>query len=275
MSSQQYYLKRALVLARRGGLKTQPNPRVGAIVVKNGKIVGAGFHEKCGEAHAEVNALKTAAAAGKDAEKGATLFVSLEPCHHQGKTPPCTAAILTSGIKEVYYCTKDTNPKVSGSGAEFLQSQGLLVEQVSLGELDQRFLSSWLFKQRHNRAKILGIVCLSINGELLNPKSLLSKAVYQRRFERFKGQFDLLISKQEELTQSVLKNHEQALCHCPSLIMRLREVSLLDELLVIHAPLLSPLASKESLQLRDLKLPALKLLSAKRFRELSLAHYQL
>lgn len=275
MSSQQYYLKRALVLARRGGLKTQPNPRVGAIVVKNGKIVGAGFHEKCGEAHAEVNALKTAAAAGKDAEKGATLFVSLEPCHHQGKTPPCTAAILNSGIKEVYYCTKDTNPKVSGGGAEFLQSQGLLVEQVSLGELDQRFLSSWLFKQRHNRAKILGIVCLSINGELLNPESLLSKAVYQRRFERFKGQFDLLISKQEELSESVLKNHEQALCHLPSLIMRLREVSLLDELLVIHAPLLSPLASKEALQLRDLKLPAMKLLSAKRFRELSLAHYQL
>src|ERR1051325_9383666 len=104
------YMRRALELARRGWGQTAPNPMVGAVVVRDGEVVGEGFHARYGEAHAEVVAL---AAAGERA-RGATLYVTLEPCAHYGKTPPCADAVIAAGVRRVVIATSDPNPEAAG-----------------------------------------------------------------------------------------------------------------------------------------------------------------
>lgn len=116
-------MKRALRLAVRGRGRTSPNPLVGAVVVRWGEIVGEGYHQRVGAAHAEVNAL---ADAGERA-KGGDLYVTLEPCNHQGRTPPCTRAVLDAGISRVFVGMTDPNPQVDGGGDDFLRSRGIPV----------------------------------------------------------------------------------------------------------------------------------------------------
>ena len=113
----------ALDLARKGEGTTSPNPMVGALVVKDDQVVGRGYHRYAGGPHAEVNALDAAGGLAK----GATLYVTLEPCNHTGRTPPCTHKILASGIGRVVAAMKDPNKKVSGHGAEFLERNGVSV----------------------------------------------------------------------------------------------------------------------------------------------------
>ena len=120
----EYFISRALNLAKKGQGLTSPNPAVGAVVVKNGIIVGEGFHEKAGQPHAEVIALNNA---GKNAE-GAAIYVTLEPCSHFGKTPPCVHKIKESGIKRVVSAIKDPNPLVSGKGLQYLINNGIEVK---------------------------------------------------------------------------------------------------------------------------------------------------
>lgn len=115
------YMKLALQLARSTKGQTSPNPVVGSIVVNDGQIVGVGAHLKAGEGHAEVHALEMA---GKKAE-GATIYVTLEPCSHYGKTPPCANLIVESGIKRAVIATKDPNPKVAGNGIKLLKKAGI------------------------------------------------------------------------------------------------------------------------------------------------------
>lgn len=122
--SDQKYMDRALKLAALAEGKTSPNPLVGAVIVKNGEIIGEGYHQKYGAAHAEINAL---AKAGARAE-GAELFVNLEPCSHFGKTPPCTQAIINSGVKRVVVALVDPNPQVAGRGIKQLREAGIKVE---------------------------------------------------------------------------------------------------------------------------------------------------
>ncbi len=119
-----FFMKMALDLAEKGRGFTSPNPMVGAVVVKNGKVVGRGYHEAAGKAHAEINAIDDA----KKNAKGAVLYVTLEPCNHFGKTPPCTDKILESGIKRVVAAIKDPNPDVKGGGAGYLRSKGVEVD---------------------------------------------------------------------------------------------------------------------------------------------------
>lgn len=116
-------MKRALQLARLGLGHTNPNPLVGAVIVKNGRIIGEGYHEYYGGPHAEINALKSV----KEDVKGAQLYVTLEPCCHYGKTPPCVDAIVKSGIKDVYIAMEDPNKLVSGKGIKHLKEAGLNV----------------------------------------------------------------------------------------------------------------------------------------------------
>ncbi len=128
-----YFMRRALKLALYGAGSVSPNPMVGAVLVKNDKIIGEGYHEKFGSSHAEINALKQA---GKNA-KDATLFVTLEPCCHFGKTPPCTNAILQSGIKKVVIGMLDPNPLVKGKGINILKTNKISTEIENLsGEID-------------------------------------------------------------------------------------------------------------------------------------------
>jgi diaminohydroxyphosphoribosylaminopyrimidine deaminase / 5-amino-6-(5-phosphoribosylamino)uracil reductase len=116
-------MRRALELAERGRGLTSPNPMVGAVVVRNGEIVGEGFHERAGGPHAEVAAL---AAAGAQA-RGATLYVTLEPCNHHGRTPPCTQSVFAAGITRVVTGAADLNPFVAGGGVEALRAAGVAV----------------------------------------------------------------------------------------------------------------------------------------------------
>ncbi len=119
----QYFMKMALDLAVKGIGCTSPNPMVGAVVVKDGRLVGSGYHQMVGGPHAEVNAIE---AAGEQAN-GATLYVTLEPCNHTGRTPPCTQKIIEAGIRRVVVAMMDPNTHVAGGGAKFLSEQGIPV----------------------------------------------------------------------------------------------------------------------------------------------------
>ncbi|GKU26805.1 hypothetical protein CFB3_35060 [Clostridium folliculivorans] len=117
------YMKRALELAKKGEGYTSPNPMVGAVIVKDGRVIGEGYHEVYGSHHAEINAFLNAT----EDVKGATMYVTLEPCSHYGKTPPCANAIVEKGIKKVIIAVEDPNPLVSGRGIKILKEAGIEV----------------------------------------------------------------------------------------------------------------------------------------------------
>ena len=130
----QNYMLRAIQLAKQGEGWTNPNPMVGAVIVKNGRIIGKGYHKKCGELHAERNAI----ASLTESAEGATIYVTLEPCCHYGKTPPCTEAIIEQKIKRVVIGSRDPNPKVSGKGIKMLREAGIeVIEDFMREECDR------------------------------------------------------------------------------------------------------------------------------------------
>ncbi len=126
-------MRRALALAKRGYGTTSPNPMVGAVLVKGGKIIGQGWHRRAGEPHAEIEALRDAERRG-NSPKGSTLYVTLEPCCTHGRTPPCTGAIKAAGIKRVVVAAKDPNPKHAGRGFRILRRVGIEVAHGVLAE---------------------------------------------------------------------------------------------------------------------------------------------
>ena len=128
VSKESEYMRRAIALAKNGEGRTNPNPLVGAVLVKNNEIIGEGFHQKYGGLHAEREALKNCEENGNSAE-GATLYVTLEPCCHFGKQPPCTQAIVKSGIRRVVVGSRDPNPLVHGKGNSFLREHGIEVTE--------------------------------------------------------------------------------------------------------------------------------------------------
>lgn len=129
MQDDEYFMKMALDLASKGQGETSPNPMVGAVVVKHGNLVGKGYHLSAGKAHAEVNAIDDA---GIHAEN-ATLYVTLEPCNHHGRTPPCTEKILKAGIQRLVVAMEDPNPDVKGGGMAYLAARGITVVSGVLG----------------------------------------------------------------------------------------------------------------------------------------------
>lgn len=135
-------MRRALELAERGLYTTDPNPRVGCVIAKGGKIVGEGWHRKAGEPHAEPLALMDAG----DKARGATVYVTLEPCAHHGRTPPCADALIAAGVARVVMATADPNPKVNGAGAGRLRDAGIAVETGLLAE-EARVLNPGFFKR--------------------------------------------------------------------------------------------------------------------------------
>ena len=124
------YMSRAIELAKHGIGWTSPNPVVGAVIVKDGRIIGEGYHRRCGEPHAERNAI----ASLKESAAGASLYVTLEPCCHYGRTPPCTEAILEQGIARVVIGSRDPNPEGAGKGAAILRKAGIRVEEDFMRE---------------------------------------------------------------------------------------------------------------------------------------------
>jgi diaminohydroxyphosphoribosylaminopyrimidine deaminase / 5-amino-6-(5-phosphoribosylamino)uracil reductase len=156
------YMRMAISLARKGMGTTSPNPMVGAVIVKGQKIVGEGYHKKAGLPHAEVVALEQA---GQMA-RGGTLYVNLEPCCHQGKTPPCVGAIVKAGIKKVVVAMRDPNPLVFGKGIEQLKRAGIDVKEGLLEaearQLNEAFVT---FKER-NRPFIVMKAATSLDGKI-------------------------------------------------------------------------------------------------------------
>lgn len=130
------HMSRALQLARRGLLTTTPNPRVGCVIVKDGRVVGEGWHERAGTPHAEIHALKAAG----EAARGATAYVTLEPCSHHGRTPPCAEALIEAGVGRVVAAMSDPNPLVAGGGISMLVLAGIQAE-VGLLEAEARALN--------------------------------------------------------------------------------------------------------------------------------------
>ncbi len=185
------YMRIAMNLAKKGLGKTSPNPTVGAVLVKNGKIVGEGYHRRAGLPHAEVEALK---AAGKHA-KGAELFVTLEPCCFYGRTPPCTEAIIKAGIGKVYIGTIDPNPRVGGKSVEILRNKGILVE-VGFLEKELKELNETYFKHiTTGNPFVILKNALSLNGKIgfQGKRTFLTQEKAQRFVHRLRTQVDAII----------------------------------------------------------------------------------
>jgi diaminohydroxyphosphoribosylaminopyrimidine deaminase / 5-amino-6-(5-phosphoribosylamino)uracil reductase len=163
------FMRQALELARRGLYTTTPNPRVGAVIVKDGAVLGTGWHEKAGLPHAEALALK---AAGESA-RGATLYLNLEPCSHHGRTPPCADAIVATGVKRVVAAMQDPNPKVAGAGFAKLRAAGVEVEHGLMEDEARELNIGFVARMTRGRPWVRMKIAASLDGRtaLANGKS--------------------------------------------------------------------------------------------------------
>jgi len=167
------YMKRALELAEKGIGRTNPNPLVGAVIVKDGRIIGEGWHETYGHAHAEVNAIHNAEVneinhTGRNAE-GSTVYVNLEPCCHHGKTPPCTEFLIDKGVKRVVIGTLDPNPLIAGKGVKMLRDAGI---EVTVGVMAQecKRLNEVFFSYIQKRRPFVVLkAAMSLDGKIAAP----------------------------------------------------------------------------------------------------------
>lgn len=201
-------MREALRLAKKGIGKTSPNPAVGAVISRGGRVVGGGWHKKAGGPHAEIEALKAAGAAAR----GATLTVTLEPCCHFGRTPPCTGAIISSGIKKVIVGAPDPNPKVSGKGVLALKAAGI---EVMEGVLSAECSS---LNEAYNKYITTGIpfvtlkLAASLDGRIAAPGGE-SKWITSRASRK-------LVHRMRALSDAVIVGSETALKDDPELTVR-------------------------------------------------------
>jgi diaminohydroxyphosphoribosylaminopyrimidine deaminase / 5-amino-6-(5-phosphoribosylamino)uracil reductase len=154
------FMAQALRLAERGLWTTSPNPRVGCVVVKDGKIVGEGWHERAGEAHAEVHALRAAGEAARDA----TAYVTLEPCSHYGRTPPCAEALIAAGVKRVVAAMQDPNPRVAGRGLTALRAARIVAEVGLLEAAAQELNIGFVTRMTTGRPWVRVKLAASLDG---------------------------------------------------------------------------------------------------------------
>jgi len=167
-SVDQRYLRRALELARRGAGLTLPNPRVGAVLVRGGRVIGEGWHRRAGGPHAEVNAVADARKRGHRVE-GATLYVTLEPCSTHGRTPPCTDLILREKIGRVVFAATDPNPAHAGAAMRLLRAAGVEVCSGLLAEEAEALNRDFNWWIVHRRPWVVGKMALSLDGRIVAP----------------------------------------------------------------------------------------------------------
>jgi diaminohydroxyphosphoribosylaminopyrimidine deaminase/5-amino-6-(5-phosphoribosylamino)uracil reductase len=154
------YMARALRLAELGLYGTHPNPRVGCVIVKDGQVAGEGWHRQAGGPHAEINALEQAG----ERAKGATLYVTLEPCCHHGRTPPCTDAVRAGGVSEVVVAMEDPNPQVAGNGLRVLQEAGIQVRSGVLAAEAEALNCGFVMRMRRGRPWVRAKLAMSLDG---------------------------------------------------------------------------------------------------------------
>ena len=156
------YMARAVELARRGEGRTAPNPPVGAVLVRDGGIVGEGYHPLAGEPHAEIFALRDAG----EHTRGADLYVTLEPCCHQGRTGPCTEALIAAGVRRVFYGAVDPNPQVAGRGLERLRSAGVETLAAPLADDCRRLIAPFAKHVVTGRPYVILKAAMTLDGQL-------------------------------------------------------------------------------------------------------------
>ena len=161
-AAQSAFMARALRLASRGAYTAHPNPMVGCVLVRDGEIVGEGWHEAAGEAHAEINALEAAGAKAR----GATAYLTLEPCSHEGKTPPCAPALIEAGIGEVVIAMEDPFPAVSGNGSAALEAAGIPVRSGLMQDAAERLNAGFLSRVQRGRPFVRLKVASSLDGAI-------------------------------------------------------------------------------------------------------------
>ena len=182
------YMRMAIELAKRGAGAVNPNPMVGAVVVKNEKVIGEGYHKFFGGPHAEVYALEDA---GKEAE-GATIYVTLEPCSHYGKTPPCAKKIIDMGIKKCFIGSSDPNPKVAGKGVAMLKEAGIeIVENVLKEECDE--INQVFFKYIKTRIPYLFVKCgITLDGKIALSNGIskwITNSIAREKVQYYRNKF--------------------------------------------------------------------------------------
>ena len=182
------YMRMAIELAKRGAGAVNPNPMVGAVVVKNGEVIGRGYHKFFGGPHAEVYALEEA---GKEAE-GATIYVTLEPCSHYGKTPPCAKKIIDMGIKKCFIGSSDPNPKVAGKGVAMLKEAGIeVVENVLKEECDE--INQVFFKYIKTKIPYLFVKCgITLDGKIALSNGIskwITNSIAREKVQYYRNKF--------------------------------------------------------------------------------------
>lgn len=186
------FMRRALALARRGQGRVEPNPMVGCVIVKNGRVVGEGCHRVFGGPHAEANAL---AAAGRAAQ-GATAYVTLEPCCHQGKTPPCTKALIAARVRRVIAATRDPNPLVSGKGLRQLGAAGIRTGVGLLAEEAERQIAPFSTVQSLKRPYFTLKWAQSIDGKIATRSGdsrWITSLASRREAHRLRARVDAIV----------------------------------------------------------------------------------
>jgi diaminohydroxyphosphoribosylaminopyrimidine deaminase/5-amino-6-(5-phosphoribosylamino)uracil reductase len=209
------FMQLALALGRRGLGRTWPNPAVGAVVVKDGAILGRGWTQPGGRPHAETEALKRA---GKDA-KGATLYVTLEPCSHQGKTPPCVDAIIRAGIARVVSSIEDPNPEVAGRGHAKLRERGIAVETGLGADEAARNHAGHVRRMREGRPQVLLKLAVSADGKAglpgRRPAAITGEAA-RSRVHQMRAEADAILVG----IGTVLSDDPHLTCRLPGMLDR-------------------------------------------------------
>jgi diaminohydroxyphosphoribosylaminopyrimidine deaminase/5-amino-6-(5-phosphoribosylamino)uracil reductase len=192
-STDETYMKRALALARRGAGWVSPNPLVGAVVVRHGKIVGEGYHRRFGGPHAEIHALE---AAGFRA-RASTLYITLEPCCHEGKTPPCTDRVIAAGVKEVVCGMVDPYPAVNGKGIATLRRKGVTVRIGVLEEECRHLNESYVWRLRTGAPFVTLKTAMTLDGKIADhsgESKWISSEVSRRRVQRLRYEVDAVLT---------------------------------------------------------------------------------
>lgn len=185
-------MRQALSLAQSQQGNCAPNPAVGAVITRNNQVVAMGTHKGSGHPHAEIEALKLL----NNKADGATLYVTLEPCCHFGKTPPCTEQIIKSGIRKVYFGLVDPNPVVAGKGIAALEKAGIYCELIDLAEI-HHFYKSYTYWTKHQRPYVTAKIALSLDGKIAGPDGapiMMTGPSLQRLTHENRKQSDAILS---------------------------------------------------------------------------------
>lgn len=198
------YMQRAISLAKRGHFTTSPNPRVGCVLVKNNQIVGEGYHIKAGDGHAEVNALRMAG----DQAAGATAYVTLEPCSHHGRTPPCAQALINANVAQVIAAMEDPNPQVSGQGMKMLKAAGIATK-TGLLENDARTLNvGFIMLMTKKRPFVRCKLASSLDGKTAmasGESKWITSAAARRDVQRLRAQSCAIIAGADSIIMDQAK----------------------------------------------------------------------